>query len=41
LPGPAEYAALLSRCAVLECSGGVDFDGAAEACLKFLETGSA
>lgn len=41
LPGPAEYAALLARCAVLECSGGVDFDGAAAACERFLRTGSA
>ncbi len=33
------YADVLSRCTVLECSGGVDFDAAADACLRLLHTG--
>lgn len=34
-----EYAELLSRCTVIEMSGGVDFNKAARACMRFLETG--
>lgn len=33
------YAELLSNCSVIEMSGGADFDGATEACIRFLETG--
>jgi len=33
------YADMLSRCDLIEMSGGVDFDKAAEACLSYLETG--
>lgn len=38
-PSPENYASALSRCAVLEFSGGIDFHMAAEACLAFLDTG--
>lgn len=39
---PAEdvYAEVLSRTVLIEISGGVDFDAAAEACLKFMERGT-
>ena len=41
MPEPSEenYASCLSRCDVLEFSGGIDFHKAAEACLTFLDTG--
>lgn len=35
------YAEVLSHCTVMEFSGGVDFDAAADACLGFLRTGRA
>ncbi|WP_373500103.1 HprK-related kinase B [Desulfococcus sp.] len=38
-PSAENYASCLSRCDVLEFSGGVDFHKAAEACLAFLDTG--
>lgn len=38
-PTPENYASSLSRCAVLEFTGGIDFHRAADACLAFLETG--
>jgi hypothetical protein len=34
-----DYLALLGDCPVLEISGGVDFEGAADACLDFLRQG--
>jgi len=34
------YIDLLRECPVLELSGGVDFDGAADICLEFLDTGN-
>ena len=33
------YAEALSRCTVVEFSGGIDFDAAADICLDFLRTG--
>ncbi len=35
----AAYADMLARCDLIEMSGGVDFDIAADACLEYLETG--
>ncbi|MDO9084087.1 MAG: HprK-related kinase B [Humidesulfovibrio sp.] len=35
-PGLAEYTALLSRCDLVEITGGVDFDRAADFCLEYL-----
>ena len=35
------YAEVLARSTVMEFSGGVDFDAAADACLDFLRTGRA
>lgn len=37
-PNPENYVAFLSRCRVMECSGGIDFHAAAEALTAFLET---
>lgn len=34
------YVELLSRCTVMEFSGGVDFEAAADVCLEFLERGT-
>ncbi|MFP4071206.1 MAG: HprK-related kinase B [Desulfovibrionales bacterium] len=39
-PGPERYAKFLSQVAVLEISGGIDFDRAADHCLDFLQTGT-
>lgn len=39
-PSDTVYAEALSRTTILEMSGGVDFDAAAEACLAFLENGT-
>jgi hypothetical protein len=38
-PGADEYAEVLARCKVIEMSGGVDFEAAADACRDFLEQG--
>ena len=38
-PTIEEYSELLSHCPVYEISGGVDFEGAADACLQFLHNG--
>jgi hypothetical protein len=40
MPAPSEeaYIAFLSRCRVLEISGGIDFAAAARACQKFTRT---
>ncbi len=38
-PGLAEYARALAGVPIIELSGGVDFDGAADACMRFLSTG--
>jgi HprK-related kinase B len=38
-PTAENYAELLSRCTVLELSGGLDFDLAVDSCLNFLKTG--
>ncbi len=38
-PGVEEYAELLSKTTLIEISGGVDFDKAADACVSFLKTG--
>ncbi len=38
-PEPSEYAAALARCDVVEVSGGVDFDRAADFCLEYLVHG--
>jgi hypothetical protein len=40
MPAPIEetYIAFLSRCRVLEISGGVDFEKAAQACLQLVNT---
>ena len=35
-PGLAQYTALLSRCDLVEITGGVDFDRAADFCLEYL-----
>ena len=35
-PGLAEYTALLSRCDLVEITGGVDFDRAADFCMEYL-----
>lgn len=37
--GPEDYLHMLRDVPILEFSGGVDFDAAAEACLRFLRTG--
>lgn len=37
-PDPETYIEYLSHCTLLECSGGIDFEKAARACLRFLET---
>ena len=41
MPDPAieNYIEMLSRCRVIEISGGVDFHVAIDTCLRFLETG--
>jgi HprK-related kinase B len=41
MPEPSEqnYTFHLDRCDVLEFSGGIDFEKAAECCLSFLDTG--
>lgn len=39
-PGPESYVELLSRCALIEISGGVDFGAAADVCMAFLDTGA-
>jgi HprK-related kinase B len=39
-PNIANYTEMLSRCTLIEISGGVDFDLAARTCLRFLETGA-
>ncbi len=39
-PDEDAYAAMLSRTALIEISGGVDFDAAADACLRFMERGT-
>ncbi|HWR05067.1 MAG TPA: HprK-related kinase B [Humidesulfovibrio sp.] len=38
-PGEAAYAGLLSRCDIIEISGGVDFDRAADFCIEYLVHG--
>lgn len=38
-PGAGEYIELLSRCSIIEISGGIDFDAAADVCMDFLENG--
>jgi HprK-related kinase B len=38
-PGAEEYAALLSRADLIEVSGGVDFDRAADFCIEYLVHG--
>lgn len=38
-PGEDEYAEVLSRCTVIEMSGGVDFEAAADACRQFMNSG--
>jgi len=35
-PGPEAYTALLSRCDLVEITGGVDFDHAADFCMEYL-----
>jgi len=35
-PGPERYTALLSRCDLVEISGGVDFERAADFCMEYL-----
>jgi HprK-related kinase B len=42
MPEPSldNYTEMLSRCTLIEISGGVDFELAARACLRFLETGA-
>ena len=35
-PGLAQYTALLSRCDLVEITGGVDFDRAADFCMEYL-----
>ena len=39
-PSLENYTEMLSRCTLIEVSGGVNFDLAAQACLRFLETGA-
>ncbi|WP_027721120.1 HprK-related kinase B [Maridesulfovibrio zosterae] len=39
-PDIDSYAEILSKTTLIEISGGVDFDKAADACLKFMQTGS-
>lgn len=39
-PDVDAYAEILSKTTLIEISGGVDFDKAADACLKFMQTGS-
>ncbi|WP_432735099.1 HprK-related kinase B [Maridesulfovibrio sp. FT414] len=39
-PGIDAYAEILSKTTLIEISGGVDFDKAADACLKFMQDGS-
>ncbi|MCK9240961.1 HprK-related kinase B [Desulfocurvus sp.] len=39
-PPMSDYVRALSRCAVIELAGGVDFDAAADVCLEFLKTGA-
>jgi HprK-related kinase B len=39
-PNLANYTDMLSRCTLIEISGGVNFEAAAQACLRFLETGA-
>jgi HprK-related kinase B len=38
-PSVEEYLETLANCPVIELTGGTDFDRAADACLRFLETG--
>jgi HprK-related kinase B len=38
-PGPEQYARLLSRCDLVEITGGVDFLRAAEFCMEYLRHG--
>lgn len=40
VPNLANYTEMLSHCTLMEISGGVDFDLAAQTCLRFLETGT-
>lgn len=38
-PGEDQYAELLAKADLLEISGGVDFDAAADACIRYMKTG--